>query len=312
MTATPILASYWFLKRTDITSVVDRMGGIDAVDLFIDSGAFSAWSSNATVDLRAYADWLLAHRRVINFAAGLDVIGDPVATLKNLYTLRDMVGSAVKIVPTFHVGSPWTMLEHMLGDGFDFVALGGVVSLRLKDHDPLMPWLVTAHRILRDAGAVAHGFGITKPPLPEMLPWYSVDSAYWQQAAITGGFTLWDSRARRMVRVVSGKRLSSRGAELVREYGGDPRAFTRHGFGLVGKTADAEQARAERRWSQTASAASWYRHAIALNEKYRTPAPKGVRGHGPKIYLAVGGADDMRLMREATELAEQGAYRRTA
>lgn len=301
MTA-PILASYWFFRRTDMTALVESMGGTDAVDLFIDSGAFSAHTSGATIAVADYAAWLLEHRAVVNFAAGLDVIGDPQATTRNLRDLEDRVAGQVKIVPTFHVGSPWPVLDSLVS-AYDFVALGGVVSLRLKDHDPLMPWLVTAHRVLRDAGAVAHGFGITRPPLPEMLPWYSVDSAYWQQAAITGGFTLWDDRARRMVRVVSGKPAGTEARRLIREYGGDPDQFTRRGFGLVKQSTDADQARAERRWAQVASAAAWYRKADHLRRKYRTTAPAGVRGDGPKVYLAAGSADDMRVMLEADRVA---------
>ena len=287
-----------------MTALVASMGGPDNVDLFIDSGAFSAWSSGHEVNIREYAAWLIRHRGVINFAAGLDVIGDPAATIKNLKTLMDLVGDQVKIVPTFHVGTPWQVLDSLVS-GFDFIALGGVVSLRLKDHDPLMPWLVTAHRVLKDAGAVAHGFGITKPPLPHVLPWYSVDSAYWQQAAISGGFTLWDSKARSMRRVVAGRRLGIRQRELVREYGGDPDAMQRAGFGLVGKSTDPNRARSEREWLQVASASSWYRYASHIRSVFTTPPPKDVRGVGPKVYLAAGSKDDMRLLNESHELAQR-------
>lgn len=301
---TPILASYWFFKRTDMTTLINSMGGPDCVDLFIDSGAFSAWSSGHEVNISEYAEWLIQHKGVINFAAGLDVIGDPVATMNNLKTLSDLVGDKVKIVPTFHVGTPWKVLDSLVS-GFDYIALGGVVSLRLKDHDPLMPWLVTAHRVLKEAGAVAHGFGITKPPLPHVLPWYSVDSAYWQQAAISGGFTLWDGKASTMRRVVAGRRLGLRARELVREYDGDPDAFQREGFGLVGKSDDPNRARREREWLQVASASSWYRYAAHIRSVFTTKPPKGVRGIGPKVYLASGSKDDMRLLNEANQLAQR-------
>jgi hypothetical protein len=300
---TPVLASYWFFKRTDMTSLVYAMGGRSSVDLFIDSGAFSAWSSGHEVNIRDYAAWLLEHRSVINFAAGLDVIGDPTATIRNLKSLLDLVGDQVKIVPTFHVGTPWKALDALV-EGFDFIALGGVVSLRLRDHDPLMPWLVTAHRVMREAGVVAHGFGITKPPLPHVLPWYSVDSAYWQQAAISGGFTLWDTRSTSMRRVVAGKRTGIRGKELIREYGGDPETFSRPGFGLVGKSDDPNRARREREWLQVASAASWYRYARHIRTVFTTAAPEDVDGIGPKIYLASGSKDDIKLLNEANTLAE--------
>ena len=53
------------------------------VDLFLDSGAFSAETQGAKIDIQEYIDFIKEHQDVIEVYANLDVIGDPVSTWKN-------------------------------------------------------------------------------------------------------------------------------------------------------------------------------------------------------------------------------------
>ena len=73
-------------------------------------------------------------------------------------------------------GPIWDHL-HALAADHKFIALGGAVPVNGRV-DALMAWAVKAHHILREHGAVAHGFGFTRDPYPRDLPWYSVDSSY--------------------------------------------------------------------------------------------------------------------------------------
>lgn len=81
--------------------------------------------------------------------------------------------------------------------------------------------------------------------------------------------------------------------------------FQRAGFGLVGKSADPNVARRQREWLQVASASSWYRYAQHIRSVFTTPPPKDVDGMGPKVYLAAGSKEDIRLLIEANETANR-------
>jgi hypothetical protein len=284
----PILASYHYFKRSDISAAV---GGPEHVDLFADSGAFSAHNSGAAVSLPDYVAWLRDHARVINFAAALDVIGDPVASRRNADTMRDALGAAVTVVPTFHVGSPWPALEDMLRS-YRFIAIGGAVAHN-QNEAGLMPFLVKAHRILRDHGAVAHGFGLTKPPYPSSLPWYSVDSSYWTSAGRTGSISLWDGRQFAKCRM--GTPGAVKHAAVIRSYGGDPVRGSKPGFGLVREQGD--QGRVDRMWMDDVSALSYWRYGDWIAARRHVPAPPGVRGDGPKLYLAAGSTRTLEQLR---------------
>jgi hypothetical protein len=279
---------------------VDELGGKDAVDLFADSGAFSAANAGADVSLDDYATWLRRNHTALNFAAALDVIGDPKASEANASRLRERVGDDVVVVPTFHVGSPWRYLDSMLAD-YDFIALGGAVAFNRRT-DALMGWLVQAHQRIKDAGAVAHGFGLTRPPYPELLPWYSVDSAYWGSVHRTGTLSLWDAPKRAFTAVRLGRKGAGKHALLLRKYGVNQRAAVEFGFGRSSvRGADAKRDRAQLNGAAIASLRAYESHLRTLRDVL---APPGVRGDGPKVYLAAGSASDVRLIMSASRQAQ--------
>lgn len=289
MTAATILGSFHYWRRIDVTAEVRAAEANHpaGVDFLADSGAFSAHSTGATVTIPDYAAWLRDHAAVINAAVTLDVIGDPNATERNTARLAEMVGGSVPIVPVFHVGSPWAELERWCRD-YQYVCLGGGVGVTHRDR-AFLAWLVKAHRVAREHGARLHGLGMTKPPLPERLPFYSVDSSYWSSAARTGTLGLFNPRTRRFHRLRVGTRdvHDKQLADLVRAYGRDPRTLTEPGFARVG--ARGAPAREERAWLDRASAASWVAYGEHLRRMHKpVKAPDGVAGDGPKLYLAVG------------------------
>lgn len=289
---TPILVSFHYFRSANLTGLVDELGGTDAIDLFVDSGAFSALNAGAKVTVPEYAEWLNKHHRVVNFAAGLDVIGDPKATAKNARALVKATKGRVTIVPTFHVGSDWRHLVALCKE-YQFVALGGAVGVNRRER-AMLAWLAHAHKIIRDAGAVAHGFGLTRPPYPEALPWFSVDSSYWAVAQRTGTMALWDRRAKRFVPIRVGRPDTAKHAVLLKEYGLDPIHFSTVGFGRSSKRGP--DAKGDRAALATASVKSWRRYARHLRAARDVEPPKGVRGSGPKVYLAAGSPGDVRLL----------------
>ena len=147
------------------------------VELFLDSGAYSAFSQGVTVDIDEYIDFIKAHQKYLAVYANLDVIGDPVATMKNQ---KYMESKGLKPLPCFHFGEDFKYLDYYL-DRYDYLAFGGMVG---KHTPALSSWLDKTFNIICDQESrlprvKVHGYGMTSLMLMIRYPWYSVDSTSW-------------------------------------------------------------------------------------------------------------------------------------
>lgn len=292
----PILCSFHYFRRTDMGALQAQYG--NRLDIFADSGAFSALNAGAQITVPDYCDWLSQNAPHLNFAAALDVIGDYKATRTNADAMQEAVGDKVVIVPTFHVGSPWKELDALVRD-YKFIALGGAVAVSRRQK-PITQWLAQAMRVCRDNGAVAHGFGLTREPFPAVLPFYSVDSSYWKYGKMGGKVELWDEPRRTFVSVTGGKRLTVDQARVARDYGFDVQRLQTKGYGLVGKTENKNLAQNEYRFMGKAGAMSVIKRQKYLNAiKPPVPAPDRVQGDGLKMYLACSPNQDIEYVVEA-------------
>lgn len=147
------------------------------IDLFLDSGAFSAKTQGIEINLDEYITFVKEHLVYLSVYANLDVIGDAEATLQNQ---KRMESAGLKPLPCFHYGEPIRYLQHYI-DNYEYIALGGMVS---GTSASLMPWLddLFATYICGSNGlpkVKVHGFGLTSLRLMKRYPWYSVDSTSW-------------------------------------------------------------------------------------------------------------------------------------
>lgn len=183
-----LLLSYYYFKHLDLDEWLAEHAETEGatLDVFADSGGYSAHTRGATIEVDDYAAWVNRWAHRLNVVATLDVIGDAVATARNTERLRELV--AVPVIPAFHVNEPWDALEQLLADGERYIALGGMVG---KPPRALLGWATHAFRLAGDA-AVYHGFGLTHPAAVRSLPWYSVDSSSWSGGFMRGGVTLHD------------------------------------------------------------------------------------------------------------------------
>lgn len=157
----------------------------DGVKVFLDSGAFSAFSLGVSVSIEAYADFIKANKDIIEMASVLDAIGDPVGTYHNQKKLESL---GVEVLPCFHFGEPLDLCEHYVKN-YPYITIGGMVPI---PNNKLEPWLDELwDRVLTDADGYSrikiHGFGLTARRLMQKYPWYSVDSSSWVQVAANGG-----------------------------------------------------------------------------------------------------------------------------
>lgn len=156
---------YWIKNKPDDATV------------FLDSGAYGAFTRGATIDIPQYASYIRQSEHHVNAYASLDVIGDWRGSARNYDT---MLSLGLHPVPTFHMGSPDHELHRLL-KMTDYIALGGVVGARQED---MQPWLDKCFSIIKDYWPKkTHIFGVMAQWALERYPFFSADSS----GAVVGG-----------------------------------------------------------------------------------------------------------------------------
>lgn len=143
-------------------------------DWALDSGAFSAHNSGKTIVLQEYIDLCLELMRTdptLTDIFALDVIGDHEASRVNAEIMWD---AGVPVIPAFHPGEPWSVLEDLARE-FPKIALGGVVRWKAKRK---LDWV--SQCFARAWPARIHGFGMASDKLLRTVPFHSTDASSWE------------------------------------------------------------------------------------------------------------------------------------
>jgi hypothetical protein len=163
------------------------------VKLFIDSGAYSAWTQNAEINLQDYIDFCLQHIDMFECVANLDVIpGKPYVRL----TAQDIEDSAKqgwdnyrimlkagipkeKLIHAFHQGEDVKWLKRMVKE-IPYIALS---PSKDKNTEEKIQWLDYCMNYVTDKDGMPlvkfHGFGTTSIKIMLRYSWFSVDSTSW-------------------------------------------------------------------------------------------------------------------------------------
>lgn len=190
------LESYHYIGKGRAVEHIRR----DGVKIFLDSGAFSAFTLGTEIDMGRYCDFILANDDIIardqgtKMIAPLDVIGGPggefyakskTAEL-SLKNLEEMEARGTEPLPCFHYNEPWEYLDYYASK-YDYIALGGLVR---NDLHGLESWFRQVFERTTNADGTPkirfHGFSLTALQLMLKYPWYSVDSSTWVQWAANG------------------------------------------------------------------------------------------------------------------------------
>ena len=156
------------------------------VELFLDSGAYSAFTQNVKIDIQDYIQFIKDNQSSIDLYANLDVIGDAEKTWHNH---QIMTRAGLNPMPVFHYGEDDSWLKRYLAKGCNYIALGGLVG---GSSDGLTLWLdrLFSTLLCDEKGfpkIKIHGFGLTSLKMMLRYPWYSVDSTSWVVTGRMGG-----------------------------------------------------------------------------------------------------------------------------
>jgi hypothetical protein len=280
-----VLCSYYYFKGTPIDEALAESFPGQPIDLFFDSGAFSAWSQGNPVNLGEYAAWLHKYEQLFTVYANLDVIQNAEATWQNQQWLeRD----GLKPLPVFHVAEDWRYLDRYL-ERYPYIALG----IGGQNPRALMPWLVQCFKRAKGR-AVYHGFGIMAWEVLKAFPWYSIDSSSWGQGFRFGHVPLFDSQRGRFFKVQLGDHASCYAyVALLRSMGFDAADF-------------ADRSRNDRKKICALSVLSYIKAEQWLQQRW---GPVSIPGRpeqqGFKLYFAET-QEDFNDVRNVVPFLEQG------
>ena len=166
----------------------------DAVRVMLDSGAFSAKTRGAAIDLGAYCAYVERNRPALAAYFNLDVIGDPAGSQRNLEEMRRR---GLDPLPVYHVNAEGVDVLHgILADGGHYIALGGMASDRVTRAERQAALDACWRVIERHWPVQVHGLGVMAQWALERYPWYSVDGSSAIVAAGMGRVMRWTAPRR--------------------------------------------------------------------------------------------------------------------
>lgn len=216
-----LLLSYHYFKKTDLRELLTKYFGEKLPSIFIDSGGFSAATQGVDIDIDSYCEWIKQYQSLIHVYANLDVIGDPEKTYDQQKMMED---KGLKPLPVFHTGEPVKWLERYIDEGYEYIALGGMVPYA-RDRKKLIQWMSMCFKVAEESGKKIgyHGFGMTNWDLMRAYPWKSVDSSSWCSGFRYGSVYLFDEKKGRFFQVnLRDVKKSYKYAEILRRYGFSP------------------------------------------------------------------------------------------
>lgn len=170
------------------------------IEMFLDSGAFTAWSQNVEISLEEYAAYINKHGHLYGTVSNLD---DTSKNERRSYDNQKALESmGCKVQPVFHAREDARWLVKYLDEGYDYIFLGGLVP---ESTQWLLQWLddLWDRYLIKADGTPrvkVHGFGLTDQKLMFRYPWHSVDSSSWLMTGIFGGCLF--RHGQRLVKVV--------------------------------------------------------------------------------------------------------------
>jgi len=146
--------------------------------LFLDSGAFSAYTQQTEIDLNNYISFCKENIDKIEVYASLDDISSYKKSIQNYLRMKK---ENLNPIPAFHIGEPIWVLDKYL-EYTNYIALGGIAK---KAKNIRLRWLDNIFG--KYSNIRFHGFGIQDREILKRYEWHSVDSSSTHVMARFGG-----------------------------------------------------------------------------------------------------------------------------
>ncbi len=192
------IIQYWIQNKTENSK------------LFIDSGAFTAYTKGDVIDVDDYIDYINSITQHLTIYAQLDKIPGrfnqpkslqdikeaPSLSWENYLYMRPRMKEPEKLVPIFHQGEDYKWLVNMLewvdenGNHIPYIGISPAV-----DMPGIEQFLDRSFSIISKSSnpnVKTHAFGMTRLSLLERYPYYSADSTSWLKSGSMGSiYTPW-------------------------------------------------------------------------------------------------------------------------
>lgn len=162
------------------------------VPIIWDSGAFSVYKGNATIDVDEHARWIIQRQNAGSTARyiGLDVIGNVDGTVANI-TRQTQAGARVEA--TLHYPAPARIIDRFKEHNIEWLNLGGLAWMKGDQMPRALAWIAKVQQRNQQRFKI-HGLGATPPAMIGNVHMDSIDSTYWQSPAKFRTMPLFDPR----------------------------------------------------------------------------------------------------------------------
>lgn len=151
--------------------------------LFLDCGAYSAWTQGKSIDLNEYMNYLKLNQGVITEYPQLDVKDDFKATVRNL---KIMEAFGLNPIPVFHMTNmPVSYFKELVDSGYKRIAIGALAGEKGGDNSKKFEEMFD-YIVDKKTGEVRcklHAFGVTTLSVLLKYPFWSADSTSWLAGA---------------------------------------------------------------------------------------------------------------------------------
>ena len=173
--------------------------------LFIDSGAYTAYTKQTEVNVDEYIDYVNGIDQGLTLFAQVDKIPGkhgqektlqdiqeaPILSWENYLYMREKVISPDKLLPIFHRRESWKYLEQMLETTFNgkhipYIGIAATTDSSTKEKEE---WFNKVFHVIRNSSnpnVKTHAFGMTSLKLLENFPFTSADSTGWIMTGANG------------------------------------------------------------------------------------------------------------------------------
>ena len=136
--------------------------------IMIDSGGYSIHTLGLDLTIDDYIKFLKKAR--YKYALNFDIIGNPEQTYENQKYIES---HGLEVIPVFHLGTPYKHLQRYINEGYNYIALGGMVG---KHNKIRIPFLNKCFTLGMKEGTKFHGLGLSHKYCKE-YPLYSIDNS---------------------------------------------------------------------------------------------------------------------------------------